>query len=228
MARTKEQISAYQRAYYQANRERLLAKQNAYDKAHKDERAAYHRSYYAANKDAVAASVAANRAKPRNMAAAAAVTRYRKEHGLTQAAFGRLVGLSQPSVSLLESGQQTIPSRILALVGAEIKAPGGGNPLGQGPEGPAPENKHTTKIADEPKKCNKQMEEFKMENTYYIVRGDRSGVFAGNIKHREGREVTLTNVRRLWYWSGAASLSQLALEGVKRPKDCKFLSLIHI
>ncbi len=61
-----------------------------------------------------------------------------------------------------------------------------------------------------------------MENTYCIVRGDRSGVFAGDIKHREGREVTLTNVRRLWYWSGAASLSQLALEGVKRPKDCKF------
>ena len=61
-----------------------------------------------------------------------------------------------------------------------------------------------------------------MENTYYIVRGDRSGVFAGNIKHREGREVTLTHVRRLWYWSGAASLSQIALEGVKSPKDCKF------
>ena len=61
-----------------------------------------------------------------------------------------------------------------------------------------------------------------MENTYYIVRCDHSGVFAGNIKHREGREVTMTNVRRLWYWSGAASLSQLALEGVKKPGNCKF------
>ena len=61
-----------------------------------------------------------------------------------------------------------------------------------------------------------------MGNTYYIVRGDRSGVFAGNIKYRAGREVTLTNVRRLWYWSGAASLSQLALEDVKNPGSCKF------
>ena len=129
MARTKEQIAAYQRAYYLANREKLLTRQAAYDRAHRDERNAYRRSYYAANKDAAAASVAANRAKPRDMAAAAAVTRYRKEHGLTQAAFGRLVGLSQGSVSLMESGQQTIPKRVLALVGAGIQSSekGGGS-----------------------------------------------------------------------------------------------------
>lgn len=58
--------------------------------------------------------------------------------------------------------------------------------------------------------------------TYYIIRADRAGVFAGNIKSREGSEVTLTNCRRLWYWAGAASLSQLALEGVKDPSNCKF------
>lgn len=57
---------------------------------------------------------------------------------------------------------------------------------------------------------------------YYIVRCDRAGVFAGHIKSREGREVVLTDVRRLWYWSGAASLSQLAVDGVKNPRDCKF------
>ena len=57
---------------------------------------------------------------------------------------------------------------------------------------------------------------------YYIVRCDRAGVFAGHIKHREGQEVTMTDVRRLWYWSGAASLSQMAVEGVKNPDDCKF------
>lgn len=55
-----------------------------------------------------------------------------------------------------------------------------------------------------------------------IVRGDRSGVFFGTLARREGREVELTQCRRLWYWSGAASLSQLALEGVSRPEDCKF------
>lgn len=56
----------------------------------------------------------------------------------------------------------------------------------------------------------------------YIVRGDRSGVFYGEIKERNGREVTMTNVRRLWYWDGAASISQLAQEGTVRPNNCKF------
>ena len=61
-----------------------------------------------------------------------------------------------------------------------------------------------------------------MDSKYYIIRGDRSGVFFGHIAHREGREVTITECRRLWYWAGAASLSQMAAEGVKRPSDCNF------
>ncbi|MBQ7819623.1 MAG: hypothetical protein IJ341_08000 [Bacteroidales bacterium] len=55
-----------------------------------------------------------------------------------------------------------------------------------------------------------------------IIRGDRSGVFFGTLAERTGREVKLTNCRRLWYWEGAASLSQLATEGVKVPHNCKF------
>jgi hypothetical protein len=39
---------------------------------------------------------------------------------------------------------------------------------------------------------------------------------------REGQEVALTDARRLWYWAGAASLSQLAVSGTSRPNDCKF------
>lgn len=57
---------------------------------------------------------------------------------------------------------------------------------------------------------------------YYIVRAKDAGVFAGNIKERNGDEVTMTNVRRLWYWDGACSLSQLAVDGTKNPKSCKF------
>lgn len=59
-------------------------------------------------------------------------------------------------------------------------------------------------------------------NKKVIVRGDRSGVFFGTLSRKGGQEVELKHCRRLWYWSGAASLSQLANEGVKKPNDCKF------
>lgn len=61
-----------------------------------------------------------------------------------------------------------------------------------------------------------------MEQKYYIVRGENSGVFAGNIKERKGSEVLMENVRRLWYWDGACSISQLAQEGTLKPNNCKF------
>ena len=57
---------------------------------------------------------------------------------------------------------------------------------------------------------------------YVIVRTYSAGVFAGNLKSRDGQEVVLTNARRLWYWAGAASLSQLAVSGTSRPESCKF------
>lgn len=61
-----------------------------------------------------------------------------------------------------------------------------------------------------------------METNKVIVRSDRAGVFYGEIASRTGSEVEMKNCRRLWYWNGAASLSQLATEGVKYPKDCNF------
>lgn len=57
---------------------------------------------------------------------------------------------------------------------------------------------------------------------YVIVRGMSSGAFAGTLVSRDGSEVTLDGCRRLWRWDGAASLSQLAAEGVSRPSGCKF------
>jgi hypothetical protein len=59
-------------------------------------------------------------------------------------------------------------------------------------------------------------------SNYKIVRTYSAGVFAGEIESRNGREVVMRNARRLWYWSGAASLSQLAVDGTKDPKACKF------
>lgn len=61
-----------------------------------------------------------------------------------------------------------------------------------------------------------------MDQRYYIIRADRAGVFFGHVKERQGDEVVMSEVRRIWYWNGAASLSQLATEGVKRPELCKF------
>lgn len=62
-----------------------------------------------------------------------------------------------------------------------------------------------------------------MENQKFsIVRTHSAGVWMGNIKSLNGSIAVITNARRLWYWSGAASLSQLATEGTKRPNDCKF------
>ena len=61
-----------------------------------------------------------------------------------------------------------------------------------------------------------------MLNKKVIVRGDRSGVFFGTLEKKEGHEVTLTNCRRLWYWDGAASISQLAVDGTTKPNNCKF------
>lgn len=57
---------------------------------------------------------------------------------------------------------------------------------------------------------------------YCIVRGQGFGVFAGTVEAMEGNRVLLKDARRLWYWDGAASLSQLAVEGVKNPNACKF------
>ncbi|MEN6535442.1 MAG: hypothetical protein ABFD89_17395 [Bryobacteraceae bacterium] len=57
---------------------------------------------------------------------------------------------------------------------------------------------------------------------YVIFRGTGAGVHAGELVSRNGTEVVLRKSRRLWYWKGAASLSELSQFGVKFPSDCKF------
>lgn len=61
-----------------------------------------------------------------------------------------------------------------------------------------------------------------MDNRYYIIRSTNAGVFFGHIQERRGGEVDMTDVRRIWYWDGACSLSQLAVDGTSAPKSCKF------
>jgi hypothetical protein len=58
---------------------------------------------------------------------------------------------------------------------------------------------------------------------YVIVRSREAGCFFGVLADRPTEtSVVLTSASRLWYWSGAASLSQMAMEGVSNPKACKF------
>lgn len=60
---------------------------------------------------------------------------------------------------------------------------------------------------------------------YVLIRSYAAGVHIGYLKDEKftqsGKVVTLLNTRRVWYWSGAASLSQLALEGSSKPSECK-------
>lgn len=57
---------------------------------------------------------------------------------------------------------------------------------------------------------------------YVMVRTYSAGVHCGYLKSKNGKEVILLHARRIWYWAGAASLSQLAMEGTSKPNDCKF------
>lgn len=55
-----------------------------------------------------------------------------------------------------------------------------------------------------------------------MIRTYSAGVFYGALAERNGKEVKLLNARRVWYWDGAASLSQLAEQGTSKPENCKF------
>jgi hypothetical protein len=57
---------------------------------------------------------------------------------------------------------------------------------------------------------------------YCIVRTYSAGVFAGYLQQQNGKEGVVLNARRIWRWSGAATLSQLAVDGTSKPESCKF------
>lgn len=59
-----------------------------------------------------------------------------------------------------------------------------------------------------------------------IVRADRAGVFFGTLTEKDGQEVVLKDCRRIFYWDGAASISQLAKDGTSRPENCKFTVIV--
>lgn len=67
-----------------------------------------------------------------------------------------------------------------------------------------------------------EIEKIEKDDQFYIVRAARAGVFFGKIREKSTDSVIMTDVRKLWYWDGAAAVEQLALDGVCKPENCKF------
>ena len=63
-------------------------------------------------------------------------------------------------------------------------------------------------------------------NKIVIVRSFGAGLFFGTLKEvelaTETWTVELENCRRLWRWEGACSVTQLAVDGTKKPDSCLF------
>lgn len=58
---------------------------------------------------------------------------------------------------------------------------------------------------------------------YVLLRTYSAGVWVGYLQYETiNQTAVLLNARNIWYWEGAASLSQLANEGVSKPENCKF------
>ena len=62
----------------------------------------------------------------------------------------------------------------------------------------------------------------KKDNQFHIVRAEKAGVFICRIVLKDGDNYQVTNLRRLYYWSGALDVSTIAKDGVTNPRGCKF------
>ena len=91
----REKVEAYKKAWYEANREKVEAYKKAYREANREKVAATQKAWYEANREKVAASQKW-------------IADARKKAGWTQADVARMIGVSQPSVSMLEIGHMNL------------------------------------------------------------------------------------------------------------------------
>lgn len=73
----------------------------------------------------------------------------------------------------------------------------------------------------------------KLIGKFCIVRTYSAGVFAGVLTSLDGKIGEVENARRVWYWDGAASLSELSIKGAnpqtsKIPEPVKLVHLTEI
>src|SRR5579872_6046415 len=76
----------------------------------------------------------------------------------------------------------------------------------------------------QPKRAKKERKQMAGKKEKYVIcRTYAMGVFAGILDSESTETVKILRcARRIWYWAGAASLSQLATEGTSKPEACKF------
>ena len=59
----------------------------------------------------------------------------------------------------------------------------------------------------------------KKQKMYVIVRCKDAGVHAGTLEKQTKEHLVLSDTRRIWYWNGAASLSEIARFGLNPQKS---------
>lgn len=60
-----------------------------------------------------------------------------------------------------------------------------------------------------------------MIGKHVIVRAHQAGVFFGILKEKNGQEVLMRDVRKIYSWSGAAAVEEISQIGSRNPEKCK-------